>query len=126
MERMLWFFCIDGKNNDNIHGIHFLHMPIMCASFVGNYGSAVMSGRRPFFYVYDAASGSVEQVHATMFGRKEHSLEWFTVSPDGRVIAFVGNDGYIILIDGFSKRWIGDLKMNGSVRAITFSPIVNT
>lgn len=121
MDRMLRFFRIDGENNDKIHGIHFSQMPIMCASFLGDSGSVVMSGRRPFFYVYDAASGSVERVHATMFGRKERSLERFTVSPDGRVIAFVGNDGYIILIDGFSKRWIGDLKMNGSVRAITFS-----
>ncbi|KAL3805339.1 hypothetical protein HJC23_009046 [Cyclotella cryptica] len=121
MDRMLRFFRIDGENNEKIHGIHFSQMPIMCASFLGDSGSVVMSGRRPFFYVYDAASGSVDRIHATMLGRKERSLERFTVSPDGRVIAFVGNDGYIILIDGFSKRWIGDLKMNGSVRAIAFS-----
>jgi U3 small nucleolar RNA-associated protein 18 len=80
-----------------------------------------MSGRRPFFYVYDAASGGVERVHARMFGRKERSLEKFAVSPDGGVIAFIGNDGYIILMDGKTRRWIGDLKMNGSVRAVAFS-----
>ena len=55
-------------------------------------------------------------------GRSERSLEKFTVSPDGRIIAFFGNDGYIILVDSKSRQWIGDLKMNGSVRAITFTP----
>ena len=37
------------------------------------------------------------------------------------MIAFIGNDGYIILVDGVTYQWIGDLKMNGSVRAVTFS-----
>jgi U3 small nucleolar RNA-associated protein 18 len=79
-----------------------------------------MSGRRPFFYVYDAISGNIQKIKS-IIGRKERSLEKFTVSPGGDVIAFVGNDGYIILVDGKSRQWIGDLKMNGSVRAITFS-----
>lgn len=55
-------------------------------------------------------------------GREEKSLEKMTTSPDGRVIAFVGNDGFIILVDAKTKHWIADLKMNGSVRAITFTP----
>lgn len=121
MDKMLRFFRIDGETNEKVHGLHFEEMPIMCASFLGDSGSVVMSGRRPFFYVYDAASGNVERYHAADFGCRERSLENFTVSPDGRVIAFMGNDGYIILLDGMSRRWIGDLKMNGSVRAITFS-----
>jgi U3 small nucleolar RNA-associated protein 18 len=121
MDKMLRFFRIDGETNEKVHGLHFDEMPIMCASFLGNTGSVVMSGRRPFFYVYDAASGNVERYHVKDFGSRERSLENFTVSPDGRVIAFIGNDGYIILLDGMSRRWIGDLKMNGSVRAITFS-----
>ncbi len=36
-------------------------MPIMCASFLGDTGSVVLSGRRPFFYVYDAISGNVSE-----------------------------------------------------------------
>lgn len=121
MDKMLRFFRIDGEINEKVHGLHFEEMPIMCASFLGDSGSVVLSGRRPFFYVYDAGSGNVERYHAADFGSRERSLEKFTVSPDGRVIAFIGNDGYIILLDGVSRRWIGDLKMNGSVRAITFS-----
>ncbi len=120
MDKMLRFFRIDGEENPKIHGIHFPTLPITCASFLGDSGSVVMSGRRPFFYVYDAISGNIQKIKSIV-GRKERSLEKFTVSPSGDVIAFVGNDGYIILVDGKSRQWIGDLKMNGSVRAITFS-----
>lgn len=42
-------------------------------------------------------------------------------SPDGEKIAFIGNDGYMIVVDSHSKQRIGTLKMNGSVRALTFS-----
>ena len=55
-------------------------------------------------------------------GRDEKSWERHKASPDGRIIAFVGNDGYIVLVDAHSKHWIADLKINGSVRAITFTP----
>ena len=120
MDKMLKFFRVDGEENPKIHGIHFPTLPITCASFLGDSGSVVMSGRRPFFYVYDAISGNIQKIQSIV-GRKERSLEKFTVSPSGDVIAFVGNDGYIILVDGTSRQWIGDLKMNGSVRAITFS-----
>lgn len=54
-------------------------------------------------------------------GRQEKSLERFTASPDCKTLAFCGNDGYIILFDISNKQWIADLKMNGSVRAVTFS-----
>lgn len=120
MDKMLRFFRVDGEDNTKIHGIHFPKMPITCASFLGDSGSVVLSGRRPFFYVYDAISGNIQRI-PSIVGRKERSLEKFVVSPDGRIIAFVGNDGYVILVDGKTRQWIGDLKMNGSVRAITFT-----
>ena len=121
MDKMLRFFRIDGEDNAKIHGIQFPKLPITCASFLGSDGgSVVLSGRRPFFYVYDAVSGNIQKI-PSIIGRKERSLEKFKVSPDGRYIAFMGNDGYVILVDGKTRQWIGDLKMNGSVRAVTFS-----
>jgi len=123
MDKMLRFFRInsDGEEESTkIHGIQFPKMPITCASFLGNSGSVVLSGRRPFFYVYDAISGNIQKIPSVV-GRTERSLEKFVVSPNGSMIAFIGNDGYIILVDGTTYQWIGDLKMNGSVRAITFT-----
>jgi U3 small nucleolar RNA-associated protein 18 len=87
---------------------------------LGSTGNVIVSGRRSFFYIYDAVAGNVDLV-PRILGRQEKSLEKFSVSPDGSIIAFYGNDGYIILVDVRTKEWIADLKMNGSVRAITFS-----
>ncbi|EJK69433.1 hypothetical protein THAOC_09309, partial [Thalassiosira oceanica] len=120
MDKMLRFFRVDGESNPKVHGVHFPKMPIMSARFLGDTGSVVLSGRRPFFYVYDAVSGKVQKI-PSIAGRKERSLEKFAVSPDGSLIAFVGNDGYVILVDGQTRKWVGDLKMNGSVRAVEFS-----
>ena len=71
-------------------------------------------------------------------------MEKFVCSRDGKHIAFFGNDGYLILVSGMApddhgrgrcssltnvkicasgrtKQWIADLKMNGSVRAASFT-----
>ena len=95
-------------------------MPIFSASFLGNTGKVVLSGRRNFFYFYDAVTGKVDYV-PSILGRDERSWEKHCVSPDGQLVAFIGNDGYIVIVDSHSKQWIGDLKLNGSVRAITFT-----
>jgi len=96
-------------------------LPIYTAAFLGSTGNVVVSGRRSFFYVYDAVSGGLTYV-PKIVGREEKSLEKFAASPDGRTVAFCGNDGYVILFDAQRKHWITDLKMNGSVRAISFTP----
>ena len=121
LDKTLRFFQVGSEGSDKIHGIHFPKLPIYSAQFLGDTGNVVVSGRRSFFYIYDAAAGKLDLVPRIM-GREEKSLEKFATSPDGRTIAFIGNDGYIILVDIKSKQWIADLKMNGSVRAVTFTP----
>ena len=36
-------------------------------------------------------------------------------------MCFLGNNGYVILVDERTKQWVADLKMNGSARAAAFS-----
>ncbi|GKY94302.1 hypothetical protein MPSEU_000396000 [Mayamaea pseudoterrestris] len=120
LDKMLRFFQVGADHSEKVHGIQFPKLPIYSASFLGSSGNVIVSGRRSFFYIYDAVAGKVDLV-PRILGRQEKSLEKFSVSPDGSVIAFYGNDGYIILVDARTKEWIADLKMNGSVRAVTFS-----
>lgn len=54
-------------------------------------------------------------------GRREKSWERFEASPDGQYLAFLGNDGYTVLVSAKTKQWVANLKMNGSVRAIAFN-----
>jgi len=121
LDKTLRFFQVGTDGSDKIHGIHFPKLPIYSAQFLGDTGNVIVSGRRSFFYIYDAAAGKLDLISRIM-GREEKSLEKFTTSPDGRTIAFIGNDGYIILVDVKSKQWIADLKMNGSVRTVSFTP----
>lgn len=80
----------------------------------------MVSGRRSFFYIYDAIAGKLDHI-PRILGRAEKSWEKSVASPDGRTVAFCGNDGYVILYDTNSKKTRAELKLNGSVRAISFS-----
>lgn len=60
-----------------------------------------------------------------VLGRKEKSWEKSYVSSDGRTVALGGNDGYVVLWDVQSRSWRADVKMNGTARAVTFTPDSN-
>jgi len=95
-------------------------MPIYSAQFIGKSGSVLVSGRRPFFYIHDAVAGKLDHI-PRIIGRAEKSWEKSVASPDGKTVAFCGNDGYVVIFDIASKQTRAELKLNGSVRAITFS-----
>jgi len=59
----------------------------------------------------------VNRIH----GRNERSLEVHCTSSDGKYIAFIGNDGYILVVDTVSRQLIAAPKLNGSVRSLVFS-----
>ena len=48
-------------------------------------------------------------------------MEVFEVSPDSSTIAFVGNEGYILLVSTKTKELIWTLKMNGTARSLAFA-----
>lgn len=69
-------------------------------------------------------AGKVDFVPGIL-GREEKSWESHSVALDGKMIALLGNDGYIVLMDPHSKQPIGSMKLNGSVRSVAFSPSGN-
>ncbi|KAK8951846.1 hypothetical protein KSP39_PZI003348 [Platanthera zijinensis] len=58
------------------------------------------NGQLLLTYVFDLVKAGVEKVGSLM-GRDEKSLELFEVSPDSSTIAFVGNQGFILLLEKF-------------------------
>ena len=119
-DKSLRLFHVDGKKNAHVQSVFLADMPIRSANFTPDGNQVLISGRRKFFYVYDVAAGRVEKING-LIGRSEKSLERSFVSPDNKYFAFLGNDGYTMLASTQTRQWIGDLKMNGSVRSIAFS-----
>ncbi|KNA11109.1 hypothetical protein SOVF_138210 [Spinacia oleracea] len=120
LDRKLRFFQIDGKRNKMMDSIFIEDCPIRNASFLPDGSQVIVSGRRKFFYSVDISKGNVDKI-GPLTGREEKSLEVFAVSPDSRTIAFLGNEGYILLVSAKTKELIGTLKMNGTARSIAFT-----
>ncbi|XP_078149903.1 transducin/WD40 repeat-like superfamily protein [Carex rostrata] len=120
LDRRLRLFQVDGKRNPKVNSIFLEDCPIYKASFLPDGSEVILSGRRKFFYSYDLVKNNVNRV-GPLTGRDEKSLESFEVSPDSKTIAFVGNEGYILLVSAKTKQLIGTLKMNGTVRSMAFA-----
>ncbi|KAJ1692466.1 hypothetical protein LUZ63_009164 [Rhynchospora breviuscula] len=120
LDRRMRLFQVDGKRNPKASSIFLEDCPIYKASFLPDGSEVILAGRRKFFYSFDLVKSSVNRVRP-LTGRDEKSLESFEVSPDSKTIAFVGNEGYILLVSAKTKQLIGTLKMNGSVRSLAFA-----
>ncbi|XP_022931221.1 U3 small nucleolar RNA-associated protein 18 homolog isoform X3 [Cucurbita moschata] len=120
LDRRLRFFQIDGKRNTKIQSIFLEDCPIRKASFLPDGSQVIISGRRRFFYSFDLVKAKVDKI-GPLVGREEKSLEVFEVSPDSSTVAFIGNEGYILLVSTKTKELIGTLKMNGTVRSLAFT-----
>jgi U3 small nucleolar RNA-associated protein 18 len=126
MDKMIRLFQIDGIENAKVQGVWLEDLPIISAEWLRSSSSSapsaeiIASGRRTHFYSIDVASNKVTKV-PNLKGREERSLEDMVVSPSGEYIAFLGNDGYILLVSGRTKQFIGSLKQNLNVASISFS-----
>ena len=99
------------------------NFPIYSASFIGSSSNVVVTGRRPFFYIYDTVADNVQQI-SKIQNRHEKSWERCVVSPhDNNTVALLGNDGYIILYNILQQKpWTTQpIKLNGSVRTVAFN-----
>jgi WD40 repeat protein len=54
-------------------------------------------------------------------GHTERSLETMAVSPDGRLLAFAGTKGVVMLVNARTRQWVADVAANRPVRALQFS-----
>ncbi|KAI7990948.1 hypothetical protein LOK49_LG12G01363 [Camellia lanceoleosa] len=120
LDKKLRFFQIDGKRNTKIQSIFLADCPIQKACFLPDGTQVIASGRRKFFYSFDLVKATVDKI-GPLIGREEKSLEVFEVSPDSNTLAFVGNEGYILLVSSKTKELIGTLKMNGTARSLAFA-----
>jgi len=121
MDKTIRFFQVDGVRNSKVQGVHISDFPIHCASFTKDGSKVIASGRRKHYYIYDVVKGALTRVPGVI-GRKEKSLESFVIASDDSCISFLGNNGYIIQVDLRSHKPTGHLKMNGTLRGLSYTP----
>ncbi|KAI7886460.1 WD40 repeat-like protein [Lichtheimia hyalospora FSU 10163] len=119
-DKTLRLFQIDGRVNPKIQSVFFKDLKVTCAAFNPSGDQVIISGRQPFYYIYDVQAGSVDRC-PYIWGRNEQSLESFTMSPCGKYTAFRGKGGHIVLVSTLTKQWVGDFKMDRSVEGMAWS-----
>eukprot|EP00698_Gefionella_okellyi_P005767 TRINITY_DN15223_c0_g1_i1.p1 TRINITY_DN15223_c0_g1~~TRINITY_DN15223_c0_g1_i1.p1 ORF type:complete len:434 (+),score=76.02 TRINITY_DN15223_c0_g1_i1:37-1302(+) len=125
LDKSLRLFQVDGRDNPKLQGVFMPDLPVCHAEFINGGSQIIAAGRRKWFYVYDVERGAVEKI-PYIIGRSEKSLETFAACPQSKQIAFLGNDGAVILVSSQTKQWIANLKLADSVRCATFSADGNT
>ncbi|KAI9553896.1 hypothetical protein GHT06_019166 [Daphnia sinensis] len=119
---VLSLFEIGGSSNAKIQSITFKQFPIHMAHFSPNGEEVIASSHATGnIQAYNLTNGrSVIIPHNKQMDKG--SYKNFVISPDGKLIAYQGQFGYIHLMSARSKEWITSLKMNGEVNAVTFNP----
>ena len=56
------FFAIDGTKNQKVHSVFLPDLPVHSAAWVRGGDEVIITGRRPFFYAYDALSGNTRKI----------------------------------------------------------------
>lgn len=120
LDKTLRIFQVDGVRNPKVQGLHLRNFPIHTAKFTGGGSQVILAGRRRFFHTLDMDSGRVMTMH-TLSTHPERAWERFEVSPDGSKLAFLGQQGKIVLMSNKSKREIGQLRLNSRVACVAFA-----
>eukprot|EP00871_Galdieria_phlegrea_P003509 jgi/Galph1/4159/GphlegSOOS_G2845.1 len=121
LDKRLRIFSVDGVVNPKVESIFYDKLPIRSAHFTTNGRRVLSAGRRRFLYEFDLVSGQSYQL-LPFEAHSERSFEKFQVSWNGHQLAFLGDNGKIIVLDNKTKEEIMTLHASPSLHDVTFSP----
>ncbi|KAF9814812.1 hypothetical protein IEO21_04920 [Rhodonia placenta] len=128
-DRRLRLFNIDGHTNPHLQTVHVPSLPFTTALFHPGGGSVLLTGPRPFYYVYDLQSGAALRSPRGLWGTtfansnaaaQDASMEICAFDPSGGVLAVAGRRGNVHLVDwrGGQGQVVGSVKMNAGVKSV--------
>jgi len=120
-DQTIRLFAIDGRKNRKIHSLFLERTPIMKCHFSRGGSEVIIGSKHKSFYVYDLEGNDGVTFRPKVKGLEISCMSKFEVSPDERFIAFLGKEGYIHLFSQKSKELIDSLRMNQSVKSVSFS-----
>ncbi|KAL8573466.1 hypothetical protein ACOMHN_032480 [Nucella lapillus] len=118
-DKSVRLYQVDGKKNASIQNVFLDNFPVMSAEFCPGLEEIVIGSRHKSFYVFDMLAGKVTFV--PKIKGLEEKMGRLRVTPDGKFIVVLGQNGNIHLLSAKSKEWVHTLHMNGGVTDITFS-----
>jgi U3 small nucleolar RNA-associated protein 18 len=123
-DKAVRFFQADGLAGAHLQTVHLRDCPVHAAAFARGGDAVVATGRRPFFYVLDLATGRAHRV-GPLPGRPEKSWERFAAAdhaPGADLLALVGDRGSVPLFSLRTRSPVGELRHAGTVRTAAFDP----
>ncbi|KAL6301040.1 WD40-repeat-containing domain protein [Sparassis latifolia] len=131
-DRRLRLFNVDGHTNPHLQTIHIPSLPLTTAHFHPSGTSILLTGPRPFYYVYDLQSGDMHRSPRGLWGTtfssanpasQDASMEVCSFNPSGEILAVAGRRGYVHLVDWRSGQGqvVGNVKMNAAVKSLWWS-----
>ncbi|KIJ45214.1 hypothetical protein M422DRAFT_167177 [Sphaerobolus stellatus SS14] len=129
-DRRLRLFNIDGHTNPHLQSVHIPDLPITTAHFHPSGSSILLTGQRPFYYLYDLQSGNCTRsprglwgVHSGNQNNTDMSMEICAFSQSGDTLAVAGRKGYVHLVDWRrgGGQVVGSMKMNAAVKDVWWS-----
>ncbi|KAI9188288.1 U3 snoRNP protein [Blastocladiella emersonii ATCC 22665] len=123
LDRTVRLSQIDGRENPVLGRVFFKDLPVHALAMHPEGTHVFATGRRNWAYEYHLETGAITKLPPiTHIGDAVlPSLENMHQSPSGKYLAFVGGSGNIILLDGKTKKWVCNLKMNGSLRSVAWA-----
>ncbi|XP_017473555.1 PREDICTED: U3 small nucleolar RNA-associated protein 18 homolog [Rhagoletis zephyria] len=123
-------FQVDGEENAILQSIYLKGYRLCDAKFLSSNGREEIivgsDGSSPnsigLCYYYDMIAGKIVRIKLEKGGHQRYSLRGFQLSPDSQYLAACDNNGQINILSAGSKEHIAELKMNGDVDCLAFSP----
>ncbi|GJD11576.1 U3 small nucleolar RNA-associated protein 18 [Galdieria sulphuraria] len=121
LDKILRLFSVDGMVNPKVESIYYANLPIRCAHFILDASRILSAGRRRFLYEFDMVSGQSHQL-LPFQDHYERTFEKFQVSWNGDRLAFLGDNGKILLLDANTKEELSCLYASPGLHDVAFSP----
>ncbi|ETO28866.1 hypothetical protein RFI_08264 [Reticulomyxa filosa] len=120
LDKTLQLFQMTGSKNVLLKRVFLQDLPIRCAQFTADGKEIIISGRRPYFYVFGLKDFQCKKIDQ-LIGRDESSLEKFWISPNNQHIVFLGNRGHLIVVSRKTKCPIKTLHLSDGISDCKFN-----
>ena len=117
-DKRLRIFEIPSEDDENLKSLTvFTDLPLTNALFCDS--KVYVSGDRPYFYIFDMNKESYHRVPFVQ-GYTGQPLGKMKVSPNKTFVAFLGNNGKIMIVSTQSQKLLYELKMNSNGKGLCF------